>query len=208
MNQNNHFGQEIKKAINYANNLKYDLAIKVLNKLKLKFPKYENIYTNLGHIFDQKAISKKNGRDGLFIQATSNFKKALKINSSSIDALSGLGTVYLHKNKNRIALKYYLKAKKSLRNKKDNLIVINNLANCYRRLKDYKKAQFFYEKVININPDFYIGYYNLAILFYYDLKKFSKAKIYAKKGIELLNKEKETKLLKKFGNNLKKILER
>ncbi len=50
----------------------------------------------------------------------------------------------------------------------------NNLGYEYYRLKDFKNAEKYYSKCIELTPDYYLGLYNRGIL-YYDFQKYNKA---------------------------------
>lgn len=62
----------------------------------------------------------------------------------------------------------------SLIYKTDYNYTYNNLGYEYYRLKDFKNAEKYYSKCIELTPDYYLGLYNRGIL-YYDYQKYDKA---------------------------------
>ena len=84
-------------------------------------------------------------------RAFQNYRKALELNSRSIEAYTGLGNIALKKAKPEIALQLYLKA---LKIEPENAQLHYNIGICYELLQDKERARKSFEQALQIWPDY------------------------------------------------------
>lgn len=111
-----------------------------------------------------------------FDKAQDNAQKAIKIDSSNLQALLVLGDLSYNAKDYKTALKYYRSAESS-----DNSSFASALriAQTYEQLGKEKKALEIYERLVKAYNDCYVAYYKLA------LKDKSKELAYLKKAIAI-----------------------
>lgn len=150
-------------------------AISILNKI-IKFNPYSEIawhqlgciYTKMNKIekaissFDYAIISdnkfigayikkaKLLELKGQFIDAIENYKNVLKINEPSAFVFSKIGECYINLNNKYIGLKYFLKATDIEPSCEKSWI---KLIDYYIKYEEYKKANYYLHKSLEINPD-------------------------------------------------------
>lgn len=125
-------------------------------------------------------------------EALDNFLKSLEINPNYRDTYAWIGVVYNKMGEISKAKKYLMK---SFNMDEDDYIVLEHLGwNAFLE-KDYKRAQEYTEKSVEINPENKDGYYNLGEIFM-AMKKQTKAKKMFEKSAELGHEEAKKKLKK------------
>lgn len=73
-------------------------------------------------------------------------------------AFNNIGAIYLKKNEPKISLKYFLQAIELGEDK----IIVNNILNCYIKLRDLEKAELFFSKANNVDENFIEFNFNKA----------------------------------------------
>jgi len=119
-------------------------------------------------------------------RAVSYYKRVLKRNKKDYYANLELADVYRDALKYKKAIKYN-KIGIEINNQRNlqgtNHTLYNKVAGFYSKLGDFEKAVKFYKKVIDVNPEHYLGYYNLGVVYHdKDLKEAIK---WYKKALEL-----------------------
>tara|TARA_B110000444_G_C18813606_1_gene583959 strand:- start:430 stop:1836 length:1407 start_codon:yes stop_codon:yes gene_type:complete len=113
---------------------KFSEAVKTFEKVVLINPNIDYIYTNLANTL--YLLGKNN-------EAIANFKKTLELNPSNTNALNGLGLSLSNQGDEKGAIKVYLEALATNPKISD---ANYNVANSYKRIKDYEKASHYYSK--------------------------------------------------------------
>jgi tetratricopeptide (TPR) repeat protein len=125
-------------------------------------------------------------------------KKAYKINPKDVETSWGLANIYYKQEKYTLARDILTDIWKT----PNNADIVNLLAMCYMKLKDYKKAIKIYEKLLEMYPKNHLVLTSLA-QGYFEIKDFKNAKKYATEALtifsdfedalEILDKIKEEK---------------
>ena len=116
-----------------------------------------------------------------FSQSIIYYKKAITINSKGIEAINGLGSVYISSGNQIDGVKCFHKVIKL--NEKI-ILTLNNLANYYFVKKKYLLSLKYYFKIYSVDPRnlfFYAGIYKV----YYQLGRYGQTLAYLKKGLRL-----------------------
>jgi tetratricopeptide (TPR) repeat protein len=162
------------QALTFENNNRPDLAEKNYLEALKYLPVFDQIYTNLGHIYIDMGkldralemynkaleLNPKNHKVLLslgyyslegkrFIEAENYFKQAIAISPILPGAYSGLGDVATHRGESEQAIKYY---NESLRLGQDNVWLRKKLAQAYLSLEDKENAVLNWEKALKFNP--------------------------------------------------------
>lgn len=98
-----------------------------------------------------------------------------------------MGLVLQHSNKTGLALNFYKKAQQ--KNPKNTSFYLS-LGNGYRAIKNYKLAQYWYEKALKIKNIKHLASINLVSL-YEEMEKENLVIEYAKKSLELIRNKKD-----------------
>jgi len=135
----------------YLTNLgKYDEAILMFKKALEINTTIAEVHTNLGNTL--AATDQPN-------KAIKELKIALNLNPNSFNALHSLGSIFFVKNNTTLALRYFNKATKVGKSEK----LYYNLAACYRKRNDAKKAIKYLKLTLVENPTNIKALNNLAI---------------------------------------------
>jgi tetratricopeptide (TPR) repeat protein len=108
------------------------------------------------------------------------WKKTVQTSPDFSIAYNNLGRVYLEQNKNREALKLFIKAIEHKLNysystyKPEYADPYANIGIIYKRMGNYSLAVKYYKKAISLKSDYHQAYYNLGIL-YNELEEYDKA---------------------------------
>ena len=116
-----------------------------------------------------------------FSQSIIYYKKAIAINSKGIEAINGLGSVYISSGNQIDGVKCFHKVIKL--NEKV-ILTLNNLANYYFVKKKHLLSLKYYFKIYSVDPRnifFYAGIYKV----YYQLGIYGQTLAYLKKGLRL-----------------------
>ena len=116
-----------------------------------------------------------------FSQSIIYYKKAITINFKGIEAINGLGSVYISSGNQIDGVKCFHKVIKL--NEKI-ILTLNNLANHYFVKKKYLLSLKYYFKIYSVDPRnifFYAGIYKV----YYQLGRYGQTLAYLKKGLRL-----------------------
>ena len=156
-------------------------------------PKYENAYINLAQAYQQKgdfdkARSILTDAKGLFPESSMIKKQLASLDAETGSLLYAKASELFNQKKYQEAIEMY---KKILPATPESLVGIGA---CYQSLNDNKSAADYYVKSLAIdtkNTD--TAYY--AALAYSNIEDFSKAKLYAKKSLELSPQNKNAKEL-------------
>ena len=108
-------------------------------------------------------------------------QKALNINPKKIEALNGMGYIYLQRKNYKEASAYL---KKSYEQKQDDFNILAQLGFCALQLNESGEAVQYFNRMLKINPNDNKTYYNLAYA-YKEAGDEAKAKEYKEKGDEL-----------------------
>ena len=158
----------------YYNAGKYTAALRNLLEAYKTIPNDPYLLNSLGLVYLAK------DRYGL---AENHFKKALKLKTDYIHARNNLGATYLKQKKWNFAIKCFEEVSENLLYATPE-IPFSNLGWAYFHQKMYRRAKTYFEKSLEIRPDFLIaihglasiyietGYYTLAIDFlHHELKR-------------------------------------
>lgn len=121
---------------------KFELAVKILNKLISLSEKNSVLHYNLALAYAGTSN---------FVKSENNYKLAIKYDQSSIPALVNLGNLYQQQEKYKKSIIQYNKA--SILNPNDEKIY-NNIGLSYFKMKLYEKSVKYYEKALNINSQY------------------------------------------------------
>jgi tetratricopeptide (TPR) repeat protein len=164
-----------------TNAFKYIQAINLFEREISRVPGLEgdeNILCRLGMLYDHAALQDVKRKKTYEHKALSLYKRALKINPSSVKATWGIGRIYWH-NEDKKAIPYakraYLLAK---RYEKRTGIYIQNVGLVYQTLGKFKEAELWLKKGANAEPKNWAMYLNLVVFFRYT-KQFIKSKKYS-----------------------------
>ena len=113
-------------------------------------PKFGMAYNNLGNIYYKKDNKK----------AKEYYEKALKLEPKSVEILNNLGNYFKKNNKIEESIKYF---NQSLEINSSHPLTNHNLGMTYQAKGDFKKAEEYLFKAINLKPDFYLAHLNLSI---------------------------------------------
>ena len=143
--------------------------IKLVEKLKIdlskwQVPKVDLDKMGLGKIFPEEYLKRAwlFYYFGLYEQAVSEAKQALRILPSSPDAYNIIGRVYINQKLYDRAFEFLRLAKIYNPNYKETLISLGQL---YKETNEFNKALEIYKKLIKLNPYFAEGYYLLGQLY-------------------------------------------
>ena len=110
------------------------------------------------------------------------WKKTIQTSPDFSIAYNNLGRVYLDQNKNREALKLFMKAIEHKLNysystyKPEYADPYANIGIIYKRMGNYSLAIEYYKKAISLKSDYYQAHYNLGTL-YNELEEYDKAMV-------------------------------
>lgn len=162
--------------------MEYDVAIKAIEKIlsKNSTERTEDALQKLGFLYDHAALRQSTiKKKQLEEKAISLYQEVLAINPQSYRALWGIGRVWWHR-KNKKAISYALKAyhlKRKL--KKKSGLYPQNIGLIYEALGNMRRAEYWLLRGLKENKKDFGSYLNLVV-FYRFVKKFDKAKKYAK----------------------------
>ena len=123
---------------------------------------FEQIYYLIGLCFEKKR---------LYPEAVKNYKKAIKINNSFVNALLNLSNLYSRLGEYNLAEHILLKL---YRINNQSLEVLNNLGIIYKNLRKFDKSLDYLKKALTIDKENTNSLFNLANL-YFSIKDFKKA---------------------------------
>jgi len=147
----------------------------VWNKLFLiKLKSALCLTTVIVSILSARSIARNND----WQNSVSLWKSTAKAQPYSSKAYSNLAFHYFSQNKFKTAIKYYLKCLSISNTAKDRY----NLANCYRKIGDYKRAVSEYYQAIDIEDGFAEVYNNLGLSLI-EIGKYDEAEKVLKKGL-------------------------
>ena len=148
-------------------NNKFEDPIKNLYILYLKKKKYKELLIYAKKLIEiDKLNHQYNYQLAYAFELNDDFDLAIKYYKIYLDydvkdrkkALNNIGSIYLRKNKPKIALDYFLEAIKSGEDK----IILNNILNCYIKLRDITNIEIFFEKAKKIDQNYIEFIYNNA----------------------------------------------
>ena len=131
--------KEIQSFVSKYNTDNHEQAIKIANNLINKYPKESKLLNLIGLVF----IKNKKVKDGIII-----FKKILKIDPLSIEALINIGVAYCELNKINLSLEFFEKAR-NLNLRLDEIYF--NMGVAYEKDQNIEKAILNYKKSIKYN---------------------------------------------------------
>jgi tetratricopeptide (TPR) repeat protein len=162
------------QALTFENNNRPDLAEEAYNQALVYLPEFDQIFTNLGHIYADKnelkkaadmynkalQLNPKNHKsllalgyislhEGKLDQAENSFEKAIKVSTILPGAYAGLGDVAMRRGKFQQAVKYY---NDSLRLGQDSVWLRKSLAHAYLSLGDNENAVRNWKIALKYNP--------------------------------------------------------
>jgi len=140
----------IKSLIFLLKNNNLDLMISQTKALKVKFPNFYYLYFLLGLAESQKLNQ---------LNAISEFKKSLMLNSKFFDSFFEMGNCYRKIGNYENAISSYEEAK-ALNPK--NTKVYNNIGFTLLELEKKKEAITYFERAIELNPYYILAYNNLG----------------------------------------------
>lgn len=148
-----------KKFENAMNEMKYKESLKEFVSAHKRNPKDEDLACALGTLLDHEAMRHKFlKRIFLEFKAKRIYQKILKKNPKSICALIGFGRIQWHKN-NPKALYFYNQA---LKIEPNNPVILTSIANVYKSLNDFARAEQYYEKAISTGSASFGTFLNYA----------------------------------------------
>lgn len=127
-------------------------AIKEVNASIFAKKKNPEAYNLMAEIYLQ---------EGKLSKASAVYQKSYKINKKNPETLLGLGNIEFYWDDYDKALEYYLMVLKRQKNNQDAML---NIAVCYALKKDFKNANIWVKKLLNINPYNYRAYYLLSFV--------------------------------------------
>ena len=174
-----------------TNNYRYRWGItkfEIFLKKHSVLTKKVDVLYKLGLLYDHLAIREKNKRRIHEKKAFELYKKVLKYKPDYYRAVWGIGRIWLHRGSKKsipYALKAYKLAKKG---GIPSAMMTQSVGLTYEAVGDYKNAEKWFLKGIEVEPKNWGCYLNL-VGFYRLTKQFSKSKFYAKKLEKLFRKE-------------------
>tara|TARA_Y100000022_G_scaffold184399_1_gene179408 strand:- start:7900 stop:9609 length:1710 start_codon:yes stop_codon:yes gene_type:complete len=165
--KNNHDLAESNFLNSINENNKFEDPIKNLYILYLKKKKYKELLIYAKKLIEiDKLNHQYNYQLAYAFELNDDFDLAIKYYKIYLDydvkdrkkALNNIGSIYLRKNKPKIALDYFLEAIKSGEDK----IILNNILNCYIKLRDITNIEIFFEKAKKIDQNYIEFIYNNA----------------------------------------------
>ena len=165
--KNNHDLAESNFLNSINENNKFEDPIKNLYILYLKKKKYKELLIYAKKLIEiDKLNHQYNYQLAYALELNDDFDLAIKYYKIYLDydvkdrkkALNNIGSIYLRKNKPKIALDYFLEAIKSGEDK----IILNNILNCYIKLRDITNIEIFFEKAKKIDQNYIEFIYNNA----------------------------------------------
>ncbi|MBO5947989.1 tetratricopeptide repeat protein [bacterium] len=100
-------------------------------------------------------------QDNKLSKSSEIYQKSYKINKKNPETLLGLGNIEFYWDDYDKALEYYQMVLKRQKNNQDAML---NIAVCYALKKDFKSANSWIKKLLNINPYNYRAYYLLSFV--------------------------------------------
>jgi signal transduction histidine kinase/Tfp pilus assembly protein PilF len=179
---------------NYKKALNYFLEGLKLNEYLSDDKKIKNaiFYNNIGLIYQELNLNHK--ALAYHIKAYEARKKDNQLKEQA-SSLNNIGICYNAMNKNKEALESYKKGLKIALDS-NNLIdyykITENIGNALQSQKKYKESISYYEKIlqmkdsVSINPKTFLGVYTGLTSAYNEIENPSKALLYGKKGLEVL----------------------
>ena len=148
-------------------NPKFEDAIKNLYLIYLRKKNFTNLL-----LYSKKLIQidkfnhQYNYQLAYALELNNNLNEAIRyykicINFNSEDkkkALNNIGSIYLRRNKPKISINYFLQAIEL----GEDRIIVNNILNCYIKLRDIQKADLYFNKAKNLDKDFIEFIFNKA----------------------------------------------
>ncbi len=129
-----------------------------------------------------------------------NLQKAIDVNQDYFEAHVQLGILYAEKN-NKLAVDYFNNA---INLQPENIDVIYYLAMFYQENGEYENALSKYKTILEIDPDFFIAYYNMGYIYLVYLNNYDEAIHYFTMAIELKEDYAEAYYNRGFAWELKK----
>ena len=159
--------------------LNYDLALKHLAQSIKFFPDYYQAYDNIADIY--KNINQLDS-------AKNYYSRSIEINPRNPKPYNSLGEIYLQEKKDELALKNFLTA---IDCDEKYILAYQNLGRYYSNIKDFEKAEEYYNQIIKIKPEFsqnisfdFAQLYNNLALKFLDEENYSKSEEYFKKALK------------------------
>jgi len=115
------------------------------------------------------------------IKGIRNLQRAIDVNQDYFEAHVQLGMLYAGKN-NKLAVDYFNNA---LNIQPNNMDVMYALAMYYQNNGEYENAVSKYKSILEIDPSFFIAYYNMGYIYLVYLKDYDQAIEYFTKAIDL-----------------------
>lgn len=211
--------QEPKKQINNifdkaACDFAYGEALSQIQEILRKYPdsRDDRVLCKLGFLHDHLAAFEKNKKlvkehESFALKA---YQEALKFNPRSSGAIWGIGRIWWHRKDKRALIYAKRAAKIAIEDDPKMFPMYMNLAVVYETLGNFKRAEYWYKRIIKEIPDFWGAYYGLANL-YYSESNVKRRKIKLKEILPDLLRlyKKESRKLKgsKFGNQTRQRVE-
>ena len=148
-------------------NNKFEDPIKNLYIFYLKKKKYKELLTYAKKLIEIDKLNHQYTYQLAYaFELNDDFDSAIKFYKIYLDydvkdkkkALNNIGSIYLGKNKPKIALDYFLEAIKFGEDK----IILNNLLNCYIKLRDITNIEIFFKKAKKIDQNYIEFIFNNA----------------------------------------------
>ncbi|MCB0804192.1 MAG: tetratricopeptide repeat protein [Bacteroidales bacterium] len=133
-----------------------------------------------------------------------NFQRAIDMNQDYFEAYMQLGVLYAGK-KNSLAIDYF---KNALNIQPDNIDALYNLAMFYQDYGEFEKAISNYKSIIEIDPSFFLAFYNIGYINLVYLSDYDAAIEYFTDAIEIKDDYAEAYYNRGFAWELKKNVEK
>ena len=145
----------LQQGIEFYNTGKYIMALKKLLEAEKTIPQNAELHNGLGLVYLAK------DRPDL---ALTHFKKAIKLDPEFIDAKNNLGAVYLKLEQWDDAVKLFEEVSENLLYATPE-VPISNLGWVYFNQKQYDKAKAYFQKALDISPNYLVPIHGLASVY-------------------------------------------